>query len=99
MKSIFRFDLNKLIPNLKKQNPWLGEVNSQSFQGRIKHVESAFTRFFRERMVFLNSDKRRTQFSHSRDYNTTMWILKIILLSFLRLEKSKQLFTKHLNGN
>ncbi len=37
VKSIFRFDLNKLIPNLKKQNPWLEEVNSQSFQGRIKH--------------------------------------------------------------
>jgi putative transposase len=52
MKSIFRFDLNKLIPNLKKQNPWLGEVNSQSFQGRIKHVESAFTRFFRENNDF-----------------------------------------------
>ena len=29
-KSISMFDLNKLIPNLKKQHQWLGEVNSQS---------------------------------------------------------------------
>jgi hypothetical protein len=28
-----------------------------------------------------------------------MWILKIILLSFLRLAKSKQFFTKHLKEN
>jgi putative transposase len=51
-KSISRFDLNKLIPNLKKQNPWLEEVNSQSLQGMTKQVESAFTRFFREKNVF-----------------------------------------------
>jgi putative transposase len=31
-KSISRFDLNKLIPNLKKQNPLLEEVNSQLLQ-------------------------------------------------------------------
>ena len=51
-KSISRFDLNKLIPNLKKQNPWLEEVNSQSLQGMTKQVESAFTRFFREKNGF-----------------------------------------------
>jgi len=51
-KSISRFDLNKLIPTLKKENPWLGEVNSQSLQGMTKQVESAFTRFFREKKGF-----------------------------------------------
>ena len=51
-KSISRFDLNKLIPVLKTSNEWLGEVNSQSLQGMTKQVESAFTRFFREKNVF-----------------------------------------------
>ena len=51
-KSISRFDLNKLIPNLKKQNPWLKEVNSQSLQGMTNLVESAFNRFFREKNSF-----------------------------------------------
>ncbi len=51
-KSISRFDLNKLIPNLKKQTPWLGKINSQSLKGMAKQVESAFTRFFREKNDF-----------------------------------------------
>ncbi|AKB20494.1 Mobile element protein [Methanosarcina sp. WH1] len=51
-ESISRFDLNKLIPTLKVSNEWLGEVNSQSLQGMTKHVESAFTRFFREKTGF-----------------------------------------------
>jgi len=51
-KSISRFDLNKMIPSLKASNEWLGEVNSQSLQGMTKQVESAFTRFFREKNGF-----------------------------------------------
>ena len=37
-KSIYRLDLNKLIPNLKKQYSWLGEVNFQTLQGMTKQV-------------------------------------------------------------
>uniref|UniRef100_Q46GK3 Transposase n=1 Tax=Methanosarcina barkeri (strain Fusaro / DSM 804) TaxID=269797 RepID=Q46GK3_METBF len=51
-KSISRFDLNKKLPVLKASNEWLGEVNSQSLQGMTKQVESAFTRFFREKNGF-----------------------------------------------
>jgi putative transposase len=51
-KSISRFDLNKLMPALKTENPWLADVNSQSLQGMTKQVESAFTRFFREKKGF-----------------------------------------------
>jgi putative transposase len=51
-KSVSRFDLNKMIPVLKASNEWLGEVNSQSLQGMTKQVESAFTRFFREKNGF-----------------------------------------------
>ena len=51
-KSISRFDLNKMIPTLKESNEWLVEVNSQSLQGMTKQVESAFTRFFREKNGF-----------------------------------------------
>lgn len=41
-----------MIPSLKASNKWLGEVNSQSLQGMTKQVESAFTRFFREKNGF-----------------------------------------------
>jgi len=58
-KSISRFDLNKLIPVLKLSNEWLGEVNSQSLQGMTKQVESAFTRFFREKNGFPNFKSKK----------------------------------------
>ncbi|AKB52326.1 Mobile element protein [Methanosarcina barkeri str. Wiesmoor] len=37
---------------MKSSNEWLGKVNSQSLQGMTKQVESAFTRFFREKNGF-----------------------------------------------
>lgn len=51
-KSISQFDLNKKITQLKEEKPWLGEVNSQSLQGMTRNLESAFTKFFREKTGF-----------------------------------------------
>jgi len=51
-KSISHFDLDKKLPDLKKEKPFLKEVNAQSLQGMTKHVDSAFTRFFREKNGF-----------------------------------------------
>ena len=71
-KSISRFDLNKLIPTLKASNEWLGEVNSQSLQGMTKQVESAFTKFFREKTDFQSSNQKRIQYSLSLYHNITL---------------------------
>ena len=98
-KSISRFDLNKLIPNLKKQNPWLEEVNSQSLQGMTKQVESAFTRFFREKNGFPKFKSKKNPIQSFPIPQHYMWILKTILLRFLGSEKSKQLFTINLKEN
>ncbi len=43
----------------KLHNPFLGEVNSHSFQSMTKQVESAFIRFSKKKMIFLNSNQRR----------------------------------------
>ncbi|AKB51390.1 Mobile element protein [Methanosarcina barkeri str. Wiesmoor] len=68
-KSISRFDLNKKIPVLKSSNKWLGKVNSQSLQGMTKQVESAFTRFFREKNGFpkFKSKKNPIHWSSVKD--------------------------------
>ena len=50
--SISNFGLNKLTPNLKKQTPWLEDVDSQSHQGMYKQIESVLNRFFREKDGF-----------------------------------------------
>jgi putative transposase len=71
-KSISRFDLNKLIPNLKNQNPWLEKVNSQALQGMTKQVESAFTRFFREKKWFPKFKSKKNPIKSFPKHNTTM---------------------------
>jgi putative transposase len=58
-KSLSQFDINKRITSLKVENNWLGEVNSQSLQGMTRNLESAFTRFFREKKGFPNYKSKK----------------------------------------
>jgi len=58
-KSISQFDINKQITILKKENEWLKEANSQSLQGMTRNLESAFTRFFREKNGFPNFKSKK----------------------------------------
>ena len=41
------FDLIKQLPDLKKECIWLNEINAQSLQQSITHLDNAFTRFFK----------------------------------------------------
>jgi len=41
------FDLVKQLPELKKELPWLKEINSQSLQQAIQNMDIAFKRFFK----------------------------------------------------
>lgn len=43
-KSINHFDLDKKLPGLEIENPFLKDVNAQSLQGMTKRVDSAFKR-------------------------------------------------------
>lgn len=58
-KSISQFDLNKKITTLKEEKTWLTEVNSQSLQGMTRNLESAFTKFFREKTGFPNFKSKK----------------------------------------
>jgi len=46
------YDLNAMLPDMKKEFEWLKEVNSQSLQQTNKNLDSAFKRFFREKKGF-----------------------------------------------
>lgn len=46
-KSLSVFDLNNQLPDLKKELPWLKEVNSQSLQQTIGDLGKAFDTFFK----------------------------------------------------
>lgn len=46
------FDIAKQIPELKKECPWLKEINSQSLQKSVLNMESAFNNFFKGQADF-----------------------------------------------
>jgi putative transposase len=45
--NISAFDLMKQLLDLKESQPWLKEINSQSFQASIKNLDVAYSRFFK----------------------------------------------------
>jgi len=49
-----RFQIQADLPKLKKQEKtmWLKEVNSQSLQASLEHMDNAFVKFFREKKGF-----------------------------------------------
>jgi len=51
-KSLTCIDIGNLLPDLKKQNIWLKEVNSQSLQMSLRNLDNAYQKFFREKKGF-----------------------------------------------
>ncbi len=51
-KTISRFELDKQMTGLKTECDWLKEINSQSLQATLRHLESGYTRFFRDKKGF-----------------------------------------------
>jgi len=53
-ENLSRYDICKHLPVWKKteETAWLSEVNAQSLQSALVHLEMAYTRFFREKKRF-----------------------------------------------
>jgi putative transposase len=47
-KSSNYYELNKKLPELKKEFPWLTEIYSQTIQSSLRNLDNAFTRFFKK---------------------------------------------------
>lgn len=60
-QSLSCFDLMKQLPELKKECPWLSEVNSQSLQASIVNLDKAFTGFFKGHNSFPNFKKKSSK--------------------------------------
>lgn len=56
--SLSRFDLDKQLTAKKKELEWIKEVNAQSLQASLRHLDSAYTRFFREKKGFPKFKKK-----------------------------------------
>lgn len=51
-KSLSRYDIQAELPALKTEHEWLKEINSQALQAALLNLDSAYTRFFREKKGF-----------------------------------------------
>ena len=51
-KSLNMYDLNMMLPELKKEFVWMKETNAQSLQAVNRNVETAFKYFFRKKADF-----------------------------------------------
>lgn len=60
---IFGFDMNKLLPELKKQYIWLKEVPSQVLQQKCRDLDQALTGLFRDKHGFPKYKSRHTDTS------------------------------------
>ena len=81
-KSISRFTLNKMLPDLKSEHVWLKDVNSQSLQGATLNLENSFTHFFREKKGFPKFKSRKNpvqSFSVPQGYDVNFETHKIRL--------------------
>ena len=63
------FDLHKQLPDLKKECEWLNEINAQSLQQSINHLDTAFTKFFKGQTDFPKFKKKNTKQSFSVPQN------------------------------
>ena len=45
--NLSRYDLQKQLVELKKELPWLKEINSQSLQGALISLDEAYNKFFK----------------------------------------------------
>ena len=63
-KSSNYYELNKKLPELKKEYPWLIEVYSQIIQSSLRNLDNAFTRFFKKQGKYPRFKSR-----HKNDYS------------------------------
>ncbi len=75
-KGISRFDISATIPALKSSDDtcWLKEVNAQTLQASLEHLDKAFTRFFKEKKGFPKfKSKKNPQKSFAIPQNTRVY--------------------------
>lgn len=58
-----RYDLQKLIPSLKKEKPWLKLVNSQTLQVALRDLDTAYKNFFEKRGKFPKFKSKKSSYS------------------------------------
>lgn len=96
MKNITRFQLDKLLPQLKQENPWLKEVNAQTLQASLKNLDMAYTKFFRSKKEFpkfksKHKDKNSFEIPSDTKISYENYTIKVPKIKGIKFFKDKQI--------
>lgn len=65
--------LASMLPDLKKQHPWLADISSVPIQQSLRHLDKAFKNFFEGRAKYPTFKKRRNTQSATYASNAFKW--------------------------
>src|SRR6266702_6519899 len=74
-------DLSAMLPLLKQQYPWLGEVASVPLQQVLRHLDRAFVNFFEGRAEYPKFKKKRHEQSATFVSNAFRWDRQALTLA------------------
>ena len=77
-------DLAALLPALKHQSPWLGEVSSVPLQQALRHLERAFVNFFEGRAQYPTFKKKHREQAATYASNAFTWDGKTLTLAKMK---------------
>lgn len=80
--NLSRYDLQKQLPDLKKECEWLKEVNSQSLQVALMNLDAAYLRFFKGQSSFPKFKKKSNGGSFNIPQNVSLENGKLIIPKF-----------------
>jgi len=92
------------LPNLKKELPWLKEVDSIAIQSSVKNLADAYSRFFKKQSAAprFKSKKNRVQSYTTKHTNGNIEIvenkIKLPKLGYVRFAKSREVKGRILNA-
>lgn len=82
--NLTRYDLQVQLKELKKECPWLKEINSQSLQVSLKNLDAAYLRFFKRLSGFPKFKNKCSSSSFSVPQNTRIKDDKLVIPKFLK---------------
>ena len=95
--SVSCYDLIRLLPVLKEQNPWLRFVNSQSLQQSIRHLDVAYNNFFEKRCKYPRFKSKYSKQSFTVPQNCKV-DFDNNLISLPKIKNIKAKLHKHFTG-
>ena len=81
--NLSRFDLQKQLIDLKKEFPWMKEINSQSIQVSLLNLDNAYKRFFKTKKGFPQFKKKSSKNSFRVPQNVKIEQSKVYIPKFM----------------